>query len=87
MSDLAIDSPELRRELLVELLSYRMPFGKYQGRPLLELPEAYLAWLKRHEMPRGKLGMLLETALVVRMNGLLPQLRELQAQLDATTPR
>jgi uncharacterized protein (DUF3820 family) len=70
--------------LLVELLDYRMPFGKYQGRLLLELPEAYLAWLSRKGMPKGKLGVLLETALVVRMNGLEPLCRTLKRELRQT---
>ena len=57
-------------ELLLELCRYRMPFGKYEGQLLLKLPEAYLAWFARKGMPSGKLGMMLETALVVRQNGL-----------------
>lgn len=62
--------PSLDPEVLVELASYKMPFGKYQGRDLLSIPEPYLVWLKNHEMPKGRLGMLLETALVVRSHGL-----------------
>ncbi len=58
------------QELLLELCRYRMPFGKYQGQLLVRLPEAYLAWFARKGMPSGKLGMMLETALVVRTNGL-----------------
>lgn len=60
-----------------------MPFGKYEGTRLLELPEAYLAWFARKGMPGGKLGVLLETALVVRSNGLEPMLRALRAELRA----
>lgn len=66
-----VDSPALPdEELLRELCRYRMPFGKYEGRLLVKLPEAYLAWFAREGMPRGKLGMMLETALVIRSNGL-----------------
>ncbi len=72
-----LPDPALLRELLV----YRMPFGKYRGTRLLELPEAYLAWMARKGMPKGKLGVLLETALVVRSNGLEPMLRALEAEL------
>jgi uncharacterized protein (DUF3820 family) len=67
------------QQLLLELLDYRMPFGKYQGVLLLRLPEAYLAWFARKGMPPGKLGILLETALVVRSNGLEPVMQELAA--------
>ncbi len=57
-------------ELLVELANMRMPFGKYEGTLLIRLPDAYLAWFKRQGFPRGKLGLLMETALEVRLNGL-----------------
>lgn len=62
--------PEPDPQLLLELVEYRMPFGKYKGMRLLELPEAYLSWFARKGMPPGKLGVLLETALVIRSNGL-----------------
>jgi uncharacterized protein len=64
-------------DLLRELVDYRMPFGKYTGWRLVELPEPYLVWLQKKGMPSGKLGMLLETALVVRSNGLEPLIAEL----------
>jgi uncharacterized protein (DUF3820 family) len=57
-------------ELLREVCRMKMPFGKYEGFPLVRLPEAYLAWLARKGMPSGRLGMLLDTALVIRQNGL-----------------
>jgi len=65
-------------ELLLELLEYRMPFGRYQGVRLLELPEAYLVWFSRQGMPKGKLGMLMDTALVVKTYGLEPLCAELR---------
>lgn len=69
------------QQLLIELLDYRMPFGKHQGVRLLDLPEPYLAWFARQGMPKGKLGMMLETALVVRSNGLTPLCHELRRSL------
>jgi len=57
-------------EQLQEVCQTYMPFGKYQGTLLVKLPEAYLAWFARQGMPQGKLGMLMETALVIRQNGL-----------------
>jgi len=65
-----MDPSQLNQELLRELCGYRMPFGKYKGELLVKLPEAYLAWFARKGMPGGKLGMMLETALVIRQNGL-----------------
>lgn len=79
-----MDSPALPdQKLLEELCRYRMPFGKYEGQLLLRLPEAYLAWFARKGMPSGKLGMMLQTALVVRQNGL----DQLVAPLLARTER
>jgi uncharacterized protein (DUF3820 family) len=66
-----VEAPQLPDpELLREVCSYRMPFGKYSGQLIVKLPEAYLAWFARKGMPTGKLGMMLETALVIRQNGL-----------------
>jgi uncharacterized protein (DUF3820 family) len=72
--------------LLMELCRYRMPFGKYKDTLLLRLPEAYLAWFARQGMPGGKLGMMLETALAIRANGLEslvePLIREALSRTD-----
>lgn len=81
VSPLGLSQPSPDPALLVELLDYRMPFGKHKGVRLLELPEPYLAWFARTGMPAGKLGLLLETALVVRQNGLVPLCRELKDRL------
>jgi uncharacterized protein len=56
--------------LLVELANTRMPFGKYRGRLLINLPEPYLVWFARGGFPRGKLGVLMESTLAIKMNGL-----------------
>lgn len=71
---------DLDPEILVELANARMPFGKYKGELLLDLPEAYLAWFARQGFPRGKLGMLLESALSVKSNGLEHLVRPLVAE-------
>jgi uncharacterized protein (DUF3820 family) len=66
-----VEAPSLPDpELLREVCNYRMPFGKHAGQLIINLPEAYLAWFARKGMPAGKLGMMLETALVIRQNGL-----------------
>ncbi len=44
---------------LERLVTLRMPFGKYQGRTVAELPGAYLAWFARQGFPKGELGRLL----------------------------
>ena len=60
----------LNPNLLVELANSRMPFGKYQGYLLMNLPEPYLAWFKQKGFPPGKMGMLLETLYEIKLNGL-----------------
>jgi uncharacterized protein (DUF3820 family) len=56
--------------VLLELDRARMPFGKYEGRPLLQLPEGYLLWFMRQGLPRGKLGEQLALVLEIKTNGL-----------------
>lgn len=60
----------LNPNLLVELANSRMPFGKYQGNLLMNLPEPYLAWFKQKGFPPGKIGILLETLYEIKLNGL-----------------
>lgn len=57
-------------ELLQQLVVMKMPFGKYKDVILCDLPVSYLEWFQRKGFPQGKLGMLLETMLVIKMNGL-----------------
>jgi uncharacterized protein (DUF3820 family) len=57
-------------EILVDLVSMRMPFGKYQGRILCDLPEPYLVWFARKGFPKGKIGVLLSTLYEIKLNGL-----------------
>ena len=58
------------QEGLHELAAQRMPFGKYKGRLLIDLPEPYLVWFSRNGFPAGKLGRLLETMYTIKVNGL-----------------
>lgn len=57
-------------ELLLQLVRMEMPFGKYKGRLLCNLPVSYLEWFSRKGFPPGKLGGLLETMFVIKQNGL-----------------
>lgn len=57
-------------ELLLELLRYPMPFGKYKGQLLRNLPMYYLEWFAKKGFPPGKLGMLLQTLYEIKLNGL-----------------
>ena len=55
---------------LVKLATQTMPFGKYQGRLLIDLPEPYLLWFADKGFPQGRLGELMQLALEIKINGL-----------------
>jgi uncharacterized protein (DUF3820 family) len=63
--------------LLLDLVKMRMPFGKFKGVILKDLPVNYLEWFDRNGFPEGKLGMLLQTLLVIKSNGLEDLLKKL----------
>ena len=57
-------------ESLQLLLSREMPYGKYQGRLIADLPGHYLNWFAREGFPRGELGALLALMHELDHNGL-----------------
>jgi hypothetical protein len=57
-------------QVLLQLVEMKMPFGKFKGSLLCNLPVSYLEWFQRKGFPEGKLGMLLQTMLEIKMNGL-----------------
>ncbi len=60
--------PDARQ--LKALAAARMPYGKYAGRLLLELPEPYVVWLVGHQLPDGLLGRQLLEIYDIKVNGL-----------------
>ncbi len=64
------DSLSANAELLVEIANTTMPFGRYKGRRLPELPEPYLVWLHNQGFPNGKLGTQLGLMYEIKVNGL-----------------
>jgi len=55
---------------LIELIEMKMPFGKYKGRIIIDLPEPYLVWFRQKGFPKGKLGELLNLCYEIKLNGL-----------------
>jgi uncharacterized protein (DUF3820 family) len=55
---------------LLDLANAKMPFGKFKGMFLIDLPEYYLVWYRNKGFPKGKLGLLMESAFEIRRNGL-----------------
>lgn len=67
-------------EDLGRLLTVRMPYGKFQGRPIADLPGFYLAWFVRTGLPPGQLGRLLALAHEIDHNGLRDLLEPLRGR-------
>ena len=63
---------------LVELVQTKMPYGKYEGRYLIDLPEYYIVWYHNKGFPKGKLGDMLETVYTLKLNGLEELVRNIQ---------
>lgn len=69
----------LNPQILNDLVKVKMPFGKYKGTLLCNLPVSYLEWFKRKDgFPAGKLGMQMETLWVIKTNGLEDLLKPLK---------
>ncbi|MBB6499574.1 DUF3820 family protein [Pedobacter cryoconitis] len=57
-------------QILNELVTFKMPFGKYKDKKICDLPESYLIWFNNQGLPPGKLGELIGTMYEIRLNGL-----------------
>jgi uncharacterized protein (DUF3820 family) len=64
--------------ILLQLVNMQMPFGRYKGILLCDLPVSYLEWFQRKGFPAGKLGVLLSTMYEIKMNGLEALLKPLK---------
>lgn len=65
-------------EDLQRLVSLEMPYGKYKGRVLADLPGHYLNWFAREGFPKGELGRLLQLMQEIDHNGLKALLEPLR---------
>ena len=57
-------------DFLAKILKTKMPFGRYKGRKLINLPEPYVVWFGRKGFPEGKLGDMLRVVYEIKANGL-----------------
>ena len=58
------------RAFLLKLARTRMPFGRYAGRNLIDLPEPYVVWFRQQGFPEGELGRMLSILYEIKTNGL-----------------
>lgn len=54
-----------------------MPFGKYKGTRLIDLPEPYVVWFKQQGFPNGQLGRQMAVIYEIKANGLEKLIRPL----------
>jgi uncharacterized protein (DUF3820 family) len=66
------------RQFLIDLAKMKMPFGKYKGWFLIDLPEHYIVWYKTKGFPAGKLGKQMELVYELQLNGLADIIKRIQ---------
>lgn len=72
----------LNPEILTEICSQKMPFGKYKDTIIADLPVNYLEWFQRNGMPKGRLGMQLSTIYEIKINGLMELLSPIKSSAE-----
>lgn len=74
-----VEGPDLGfdQDDLLKLATWKMPFGRFNGCILIELPEEYLFWFVDRGFPDGKLGFLMKLALELKANGADGVVREM----------
>jgi uncharacterized protein (DUF3820 family) len=60
----------MKADDLHKLANMEMPFGRYKGRALMDLPEPYVVWFRGQGYPEGELGRLLAQLYEIKLNGL-----------------
>lgn len=65
-----LPSNELKPEDLLKIANMTMPFGKYKGRTLIDLPETYVVWFCKNGLPKGEIGRLMAQLYEIKANGL-----------------
>jgi uncharacterized protein (DUF3820 family) len=68
------------KQFLIDLANTKMPYGKYKGRFLIDLPEHYIVWYHAKGFPKGKIGMQLGLVYELKLNGLEYLIRNIQKE-------
>ena len=71
---------DAQQKLLIKLAHTKMPFGKYEGRYLIDLPEYYIVWYSNKGFPKGLLGEQLHLVYELKLNGLEELIRNIKKQ-------
>jgi len=71
---------DAQQQQLIKLAHTKMPFGKYEGKYLIDLPEYYIVWYNNKGFPKGQLGDQLKLIYELKLNGLENMIRNIQRQ-------
>jgi uncharacterized protein (DUF3820 family) len=77
-----VESVRPDSKILVEIVKMQMPFGKYKGTLLCDIPISYLEWMCQKGWPAGKLGMMLATVYEIKINGLMAILHSVKNSIS-----
>jgi uncharacterized protein len=66
------------KQFLLKLANTKMPYGKYEGRYMIDLPEYYVVWYRNKGFPKGQIGEMLATVYELKVNGLEELVRKLR---------
>ncbi|MDO6675442.1 DUF3820 family protein [Tenacibaculum sp. 1B UA] len=66
------------KQFLIDTANMKMPFGKYKGTYLIDIPEYYIVWYKNKGFPQGKLGTMMSLVYELQLNGLEDILRKIR---------
>ncbi len=67
---------------MIDAINQLMPFGKFKGTALLDLPEPYIVWFKSRGFPEGRLGRQMALVYEIKLNGLESTFRPLLQAVD-----
>jgi uncharacterized protein len=66
------------KQFLIKLAQTKMPYGKYKGRFMIDLPEYYIVWYRNKGFPKGLIGEMLATVYELKLNGLEDLVRNIK---------
>jgi uncharacterized protein (DUF3820 family) len=66
------------QQKLIDLAHTKMPFGKYEGYYLIDIPEHYIVWYRNKGFPNGTLGEQLQLVYELKLNGLEDMIRNIR---------
>lgn len=73
-----MDSLNFNREVLDKIIDRKMPFGKYKGLKILDIPVSYLEWMAKKGWPPGSIGQELALVYEIKINGLMDLIKPLR---------